>query len=113
MQGVSPRREVGGWGMPGGTSQTKATMPEAELGAAADELVGQELAGGFNTQEGCKAGRIGTIMCSRESPRRRERQDPEHVLSSVRGAGHNTAATTKHFEGLERRGVWLASGRAA
>ena len=31
----------------------------------------------------------------------------------VRGARHNTAATTKQLEGLERRGVWLASGRAA
>ena len=66
MQGVRPRREVGGWGMLGGTAQT-------------NKLIGQKLAGGFNTED-CKAGKNGAIVCSRESPRRWGRQDPEHVL---------------------------------
>eukprot|EP00439_Symbiodinium_sp_Y106_P029122 s10655_g3.t1 len=95
LQGVRPRREVGGWGMLGGTAQTKATMPEAELGAAANKLIGQELAGGFNTQEDGKARKNGAIVCSRESPRQK---GPNSVNgedgglgASLRGSAEQTA----------------------
>ena len=86
--------------MLGGTAQT-------------NKLIGQKLAGGFNTQEDCKAGKNGAIVCSRESPRRWGRQDPEHVLCAGQGTIQQQQPSNLKVRDVGRRGAWLASGRAA